>query len=75
MGWSAQHEPSSSLFTAVQVTAINLGGYLLAFLGVCYYNYQKLQNMKARQAAASSSAAAAKQEEQMPLVKGGKSPA
>lgn len=35
----------------MQVTSINLGGYLIAFGGVCWYNYQKLQSMKARQAA------------------------
>ncbi len=27
----------------VQVTRINLGGYSLAFAGVCWYNYKKLQ--------------------------------
>ena len=42
----------------MQVTAINLGGYLIAFLGVCWYNYKKLQGMKARQAAAASAAQA-----------------
>ena len=35
----------------MQVTSVNLGGYLIAFGGVCWYNYQKLQSMKARQAA------------------------
>ena len=45
----------------MQVTAINLGGYLVAFLGVCWYNYKKLQGMKAKQAAAASSAAQAKE--------------
>ena len=34
-----------------QVTSVNLGGYLIAFGGVCWYNYKKLQAMKARQAA------------------------
>ena len=29
-----------------EVTRINLGGYLLAFMGVCWYNYQKLQGIK-----------------------------
>lgn len=43
------------------MTAINLGGYLIAFFGVCWYNYKKLQGMKARQAAAAASAAAAKE--------------
>ena len=32
-----------------QVTAINLGGYLLAFGGVCWFNYTKLQTMKVMQ--------------------------
>lgn len=32
------------------VTSINLGGYMVAFLGVCWYNYRKLQNMKKKQA-------------------------
>lgn len=30
---------------------MNLGGYLIAFGGVCWYNFNKLQAMKARQAA------------------------
>ena len=34
------------------VTALNLGGYLLAFLAVCWYNYRKLQDMKAAAALA-----------------------
>lgn len=35
----------------MQVTSVNLGGYLIAFGGVCWYNYKKLQAMKTRQAA------------------------
>ena len=31
-----------------QVTRVNLGGYLIAFFGVCWYNYKKLQAMQAR---------------------------
>ncbi len=38
----------------VQVTRINLGGYLIAFGGVCWYNYKKLQAMKARTVAAAA---------------------
>ena len=38
----------------MQVTRTNLGGYLLAFGGVCYYNYTKLQAMQARAASASA---------------------
>eukprot|EP00249_Psilotum_nudum_P020554 c27755_g2_i1 orf=938-2026(-) len=33
-----------------RVTPINLLGYGLAFLGVCYYNHSKLQNLKSREA-------------------------
>jgi len=29
------------------VSAMNLGGYLVAFLAVCVYNYQKLRSMNA----------------------------
>ena len=36
---------------SLQVTSVNLGGYLIAFGGVCWYNYKKLQAMKVRQAA------------------------
>eukprot|EP00891_Asterochloris_glomerata_P000641 jgi/Astpho2/641/Aster-04482 len=32
------------------VTSINLGGYGIAFGGVCWYNYRKLQGMKKKQA-------------------------
>ena len=35
---------------------------MIAFFGVCWYNYKKLQGMKAKQAAAASGAAAAKAE-------------
>jgi len=38
----------SVLIFKAAVTGINLGGYLLAFVGVCWYNYQKLQGMKAK---------------------------
>lgn len=33
---------------------MNLGGYMLAFGGVCWYNYKKLQAMKARTVAAAA---------------------
>ena len=36
----------SVLLFHAEVTRINLGGYLLAFGGVCWYNYQKLQGIK-----------------------------
>ena len=32
-----------------KVSALNLGGYLVAFGGVCWYNYQKFQAMQAKQ--------------------------
>eukprot|EP00250_Pteridium_aquilinum_P016814 c23305_g1_i2 orf=664-1728(+) len=32
-----------------RVTPINLAGYGLAFLGVCYYNHRKLQAMRAKE--------------------------
>lgn len=38
----------------MQVTQVNLGGYLIAFGGVCWYNYKKLQAMKARTTAAAT---------------------
>ena len=36
----------SVLLFHAEVTRVNLGGYLLAFGGVCWYNYQKLQGIK-----------------------------
>lgn len=33
----------------LQVTSLNLGGYLIAFAGVCWYNYKKLGAMRAKQ--------------------------
>ncbi|KAK9815201.1 hypothetical protein WJX73_010856 [Symbiochloris irregularis] len=62
----------SVLLFHAEVTPLNLGGYLIAFFGVCYYNYKKLQGMKAKQAAAAASAAAAKAEdiEDRPLLGG-----
>ena len=43
------------MFTA-PVTFLNLAGYTVAFLGVCWYNYLKLNQAKAK--AASKAAAA-----------------
>ena len=31
-----------------QVTRVNLGGYAIAFAGVCWYNYKKLQRAMAK---------------------------
>ena len=36
----------SVLMYASPVTPLNLGGYFVAFLAVCMYNYRKLQSMK-----------------------------
>ena len=48
---------------ALQVTSVNLGGYLIAFGGVCWYNYTKLQAMKVRQAAQAAAQKADLEEE------------
>jgi hypothetical protein len=32
------------------VTPVNLLGYAVAFVGVCFYNYAKLQTLKAKEA-------------------------
>ena len=32
-----------------KVTSTNIGGYLVAFGGVCFYNYSKFQAMQAKQ--------------------------
>lgn len=47
------------------MTRTQLFGYGLAFLGVMYYNYAKVEQMKA------SAAAAAKAPEKQPLVESG----
>ncbi|BDA42040.1 probable sugar phosphate/phosphate translocator At5g25400 [Coccomyxa sp. Obi] len=50
-----QRSALCSIFTkSGLVTGINLGGYGLAFAGVCWYNYKKLQAMKARNVAAAA---------------------
>ena len=36
----------SVLMYASPITPLNLGGYFIAFLAVCMYNYRKLQSMK-----------------------------
>jgi hypothetical protein len=41
------------------VSGLNLFGYFIAFLAVCWYNYQKLQAAKAAAPPSSPSAAAA----------------
>ena len=48
------------------VSQLQLGGYGLAFVGVCWYNYQKLQGMKA----AASVAPPKEQEPLMANIKG-----
>ena len=49
---------SASVFHSV-VTAVNLGGYALAFLGVFWYNLQKIWERSRTEAAATSGSAAA----------------
>jgi uncharacterized integral membrane protein len=39
---------SANVFAA-PVTALNLGGYFVAFVAVCFYNNHKLQQMKVKQ--------------------------
>lgn len=46
------------------VSGINLSGYSLAFFGVCWYNYQKLQRAKD----AKKSTSQAPEESTVPLV-------
>lgn len=56
------------------VTQVNLGGYAIAFGGVCWYNYRKLQNMKKKQAereAAQKLEAAQDEELTKPLTRNG----
>ncbi len=53
------------------VTPLNLGGYLIAFGGVCYYNYKKIQAMQAKQAQAAAAKAA---NVEAPLLAGRASP-
>ncbi len=38
------------------MTTLNLAGYFLAFLAVCWYNYSKLQGMKEKAAQQASNA-------------------
>lgn len=52
-------------FIKDQVTEINLIGYFLAFIGVCWYNNSKLQEMKAKEA---SSKKSQQQEEEKTLL-------
>ncbi|KAK9819643.1 hypothetical protein WJX72_000664 [[Myrmecia] bisecta] len=54
----------SILLFGSKVSPINLGGYLIAFFGVCFYNFQKLQAMKAKQQAQMLAAAAQKAREE-----------
>jgi drug/metabolite transporter (DMT)-like permease len=56
------------------VTQINLIGYFIAFLAVCWYNYRKLQAMKNTAAAALSSSTGARDSEGARLLGGEGSP-
>lgn len=55
---------SMKMFTA-PVTALNLIGYTVAFAGVCWYNYVKLKNIKAK-------AQVASKDEEQPAADGAK---
>ncbi|KAK9805398.1 hypothetical protein WJX73_000561 [Symbiochloris irregularis] len=61
----------SSLLFHAPISRLNLGGYLIAFGGVCWYNYSKLQGMKANSksdaAKAEAAKAAAEDPETLPL--------
>lgn len=58
---------SMRMFTA-PVTVLNLAGYTVAFLGVCWYNYTKLNAAKAKAAAKAASTTVAKQDEEAPAA-------
>ena len=54
------------------MSALNLGGYLIAFLAVCLYNYRKLQEMtKDKPTAAPPAAEPAVRPEAVPLLRPG----
>lgn len=59
---------SIAMFKSI-VTQLNLFGYLIAFGGVCWYNYQKLQAMQAH-AKEAPSVKPVELEEKSPLVSG-----
>lgn len=54
------------LFKSV-ITGLNLFGYFIAFLAVCYYNYLKLQSMKASAASAAPISGSSADLERLPL--------
>ena len=73
------HPPPSRLHTTTAtaprrspITSVQLGGYAVAFLGVCWYNYQKIQQMKAAAQLRPGSGEAQKQQESKPLLGDGK---
>jgi hypothetical protein len=49
------------------ITGLNLFGYFIAFLAVCYYNYLKLQSMKASAASVTPVSGSSADLERMPL--------
>eukprot|EP00270_Netrium_digitus_P007196 TRINITY_DN2096_c0_g1_i3.p1 TRINITY_DN2096_c0_g1~~TRINITY_DN2096_c0_g1_i3.p1 ORF type:complete len:412 (-),score=89.78 TRINITY_DN2096_c0_g1_i3:267-1319(-) len=53
---------------ADKITFINLFGYGIAFLGVCWYNHTKLQDMKAKEAAKKAEAARKAADEEVGLL-------
>ena len=58
---------SMRMFTA-PVTFLNLAGYTVAFLGVCWYNYAKMTQMKAKAQKAAAAAAAGVADEEAPAA-------
>lgn len=47
---STTRHGSDHVFCIVQLSPMDMAGYSLALAGACWYNYQKLQAMKAQQA-------------------------
>lgn len=60
----------SSLLYSSEVTAINIGGYLIAFFAVLFHNQSKRREAAHKAAMLVNDSAAAKGEETVPLVGG-----
>eukprot|EP00884_Botryococcus_braunii_P008410 jgi/Botrbrau1/17570/Bobra.0166s0017.1 len=61
----------SYLLFRAAISRLNLGGYLVAFGGVCWYNYRKIVGMQQRQAAQAAAAVDARSDEELLLGKDG----
>lgn len=68
----------SYLLFQAAISPLNLGGYLFAFGGVCWYNYMKMKAMQERmadaQAVQHAQSGTSSIEESKPILKGGISP-